>query len=116
MLAYFVESLPSYPLQCLTRTLPLCVYPLLRCTDFDIVQLLPTSAIDIQDKPHQCPRRTLRSTDHNTATLRISYDKVLCCVGDGCNHAYAWRSDRRQRYKGGWDLVYVCHDSVGNDP
>jgi hypothetical protein len=25
--------------------------PLLRCTDFDIVQLLPTSAIDIQDKP-----------------------------------------------------------------
>jgi hypothetical protein len=32
-------------------TLPLCVYPSLRCTDFVIVQLLPTSAIDIQDNP-----------------------------------------------------------------
>jgi hypothetical protein len=64
MLAYFVESLPS-PSLCLTRTLPLCVYPSLHCTDFVIVQLLPTSAIDIQGKPPHRPRRTLWSTDRN---------------------------------------------------
>jgi hypothetical protein len=40
--------------------------PLLRCTDFDIVQILQPSAIDIQDKPPYCPRRTLWPTDHNT--------------------------------------------------
>jgi hypothetical protein len=48
-LAYFVESLPSS--LCLTCTLPLCVYPSLCCMDFVIVQLLPTSTIDIQDNP-----------------------------------------------------------------
>jgi hypothetical protein len=35
--------------------------------DSDIVQLLHPSAIDIQDKPQNCPRRTLRLTDRNIA-------------------------------------------------
>jgi hypothetical protein len=47
------------------RTSPCVSIPLLCCTDFDIVQILHSSTIDIQDKPPHRPRRTLRPTDRN---------------------------------------------------
>jgi hypothetical protein len=53
---------------------------LLRCTDFDIVQILHLSAIDIQDKPLHCPRRTLRPTDRNSKSRGIHNACMALCM------------------------------------
>jgi hypothetical protein len=65
------------------------IYPSLRYTDSDIVQLLHSSAIDIQDKPLKRPRWTLRSTDRNNdICLQVSHTIhiILCGAQWGLSH------------------------------
>jgi hypothetical protein len=73
-LAYFVESLPSHHLPCV-------FIPLARYTDFDIVQLLHLSAIDIQGKPF-----TIHVGHYGSPTVTHSNSKDPKGVGTKAHH------------------------------